>query len=434
MEEKLERIEKLKEMEIGLIPDDWKIVRLGEVAEVKAGQSAPQGGKYFQDGKYPFIRVQHIDNNDYKIIGWDLINDRAVKDYHLKLFRKDTIIFPKSGAAVYLEKRAMLPFDAYIVSHLCALNSKSEKLLQRFLFYFLISQKLAKNKAEGYPTLNLSEVKKILIPLSPIEEQKKISYVLSTIQNAKEKTEQIIEFTKVLKKSLMKHLFTYGPVPLDEVDKVKLKETEIGLIPEDWEVVKLGEVVDFSRKPKNLKIKEDEEIPFIPMELIPDSGKYANWLIKKFSEISSGTFILKDDIIVAKITPSFENGKQAIVTNLPKEYGYATTEIWAFHPMTNNVIRDYIFEYLRIPKIRRDLAAKMEGTTGRQRVPQNALVNLFIPLPPLQEQKKIAEILTAIDKKLEVEENKKKALEELFKSMLHNLMTGKIRVKDLEVS
>ena len=114
------------------------MVRLMEVAEVKAGQSTPQG-ENFQNGKYLFIGVQHIDNNDYKIVGWDLIddNDMAVKNYRLKLFLKGTIIFPKSGAAVYLEKIAMLPFDAYIVSHLCAINSKSEKL---------------------YPTLNLSEV------------------------------------------------------------------------------------------------------------------------------------------------------------------------------------------------------------------------------------------------------------------------------------
>jgi len=85
------------------------------------------------------------------------------------------------------------------------------------------------------------------------------------------------------------------------------KQTEIGLIPEDWEVVRLGEVVKFSRKPRSLRIRENDEIPFIPMELIPDSGKYAGWLIKKYSEISSGTFVFKDDIIVAKITPSFEN-------------------------------------------------------------------------------------------------------------------------------
>ncbi|RLF89306.1 hypothetical protein DRN46_05820 [Thermococci archaeon] len=80
-----------------------------EVADVKAGQSAPQAEEHFKNGKYPFIRVQHIDNEDYRITNWDLINDAAVKDYHLKL-SKGTIIFPKSGAAVHLEKKSDVTF------------------------------------------------------------------------------------------------------------------------------------------------------------------------------------------------------------------------------------------------------------------------------------------------------------------------------------
>jgi len=96
-----EKENNFKQTEIGSISEDWEVVRLGEVAEVKAGQSAPQGEKYFQNGKYPFIRVQHIDNNDYKIMGWDLINDMAVKDYRLKLFSKGTIVFPNLNSSIF---------------------------------------------------------------------------------------------------------------------------------------------------------------------------------------------------------------------------------------------------------------------------------------------------------------------------------------------
>jgi len=207
------------------------------------------------------------------------------------------------------------------------------------------------------------------------------------------------------------------------VEKNGFKQTEIGLIPEDWEVVRLGEVVEFSRKPRSLWIREDDEIPFIPMELIPDSGKYANWLIRKYSEISSGSFIFKDDIIVAKITPSFENGKQALLTNLPMDFGYATTEVWAFHPENENIIREYIFEYLRIPKIRKDLASKMEGTTGRQRVPRNALENLLIPLLPLKEQRKIAKVLDTIQQAIELQDSIIEQAKSLKKSLMKKLFT-----------
>ena len=233
-----------KETEIGLIPEDWEVVKLGEVAEISSGGSAPQGKEYFE-GNNPFIRVQHLDNDNYKVKGCDYITDEAVKKYRLKLFPKDTIIFPKSGASIYLEKRAKLPFDAYIVSHLMAVRSKSRLLLQDYLFFNLVSKKLSKDKADNYPTLNISEVSQILIPLPPLEEQKAIADILSTVQNTIEKTEKVIDATKQLKKSMMKHLFTYGAVAVDEIDKVKLKESEIGLIPKHWGVVRLEEVGNY---------------------------------------------------------------------------------------------------------------------------------------------------------------------------------------------
>jgi len=423
-----------KMTELGALPEEWKVVKLGEVADISSGGNAPQGDKYF-NGDKPFVRVSHIDNQNYSINKYDLINDNAINDYRLKLFPKGTIVFPKSGATVYLEKRAMLPIDAYVVSHLCTVISNKEKAIQHFLFYVLISLKLAKEKADGYPTLNISEVKQIPIPLPPLPEQKKIAAVLSAVQTAKEKTEAVITATKALKKSMMKHLFTYGPVSPEEVEKVPLKETEIGPVPEDWEVVKLGDTFEFSKKPRNLKIKKDDFVPFIPMEMISETNKsIKSWEEKRNSEISSSSFVFRNDIIIAKITPSFENGKQAILDNLPTDFGYATTEIWALHPAKNvKAITYYLHYYLKINSIRKILAGKMEGSTGRQRLPKHVLENLPIPLPPLPTQQKIASILSAIDAKIEAEENKKKALEELFKSLLHNLMTAKIRVNHLEI-
>jgi len=103
--------------QLGPLPEEWRVVKLGEVAVVKSGGPAPQGDQYFVGGKHPFVRVQHLDlNNDY-ILRWDLITDEAVQRYRLRKFPAGTIVFPKSGASIRLEKRAILPVDAYIVSH-----------------------------------------------------------------------------------------------------------------------------------------------------------------------------------------------------------------------------------------------------------------------------------------------------------------------------
>src|SRR3990172_2437161 len=119
-----------------IIPDDWDIKILGDIADVSSGGSAPQGDKYF-NGENPFVRVQHIDQDSDSIIRYDLITDEAVKKYKLKKYKSGTIVFPKSGASIYLEKRAVLPVDAYIVSHLCAVSSVKDEVDQEFLFYSL---------------------------------------------------------------------------------------------------------------------------------------------------------------------------------------------------------------------------------------------------------------------------------------------------------
>ncbi|WP_460414365.1 restriction endonuclease subunit S, partial [Thermus oshimai] len=148
---------RFKETELGPLPEEWQVVRLGEVATIASGGSAPQGNRYF-GGPYPFVRVQHLDVDNDMVRRWDLITDKAVKRYKLKLFPKGTIVFPKSGAAIRLEKRAMLPVDAYLVSHLCAVLPDESRVLGLFAFYALRNVRFAETKAEGYPTLRLSEL------------------------------------------------------------------------------------------------------------------------------------------------------------------------------------------------------------------------------------------------------------------------------------
>ncbi len=116
------------------------------------------------------------------------------------------------------------------------------------MFYFLLDFYLTgktndiQNRTTGIRNLDFSKYKQILIPLPLFPSSEKIAAVLSTVQEAKEKTEAVISAAKSLKKSMMSYLFTYGPVPLPDAENIPQKETEIGMIPEEWEVVRLGEL------------------------------------------------------------------------------------------------------------------------------------------------------------------------------------------------
>jgi type I restriction enzyme S subunit len=406
-----------KETELGPLPEEWEVVRLGEVAEISSGGSAPQGKEYF-GGKNPFIRVQHVDNDNYTIKGCDYITDEAVRKYKLKLFPKGTIIFPKSGASIYSEKRAKLPFDAYIVSHLMAVISRSPLLLQDYLFFNLISKKLSKNKADNYPTLNISEVSQIPIPLPPLEEQKAIAGILSTVQSAIEKTEKVINALKNLKKSMMKHLFTYGPVAEEEAEKVELKETEIGLIPKHWEVVRLGEVAEIimgQSPPGETYNTQGVGMPFLQGKaefgkVYPSPVKYTTNPLKigKTGSVLISVRAPVGDVNIANMDYCIGRGLASI--SFKNGYGY----------------NEYLFYCLQFLK---PLLEKEGYGSTFKAINKEVLTKFQIPLPPLEEQQKIAQILQSIDQRIEKEEKYKNALQNLFKSLLHNLMTGKIRVR-----
>ncbi|GAB5603517.1 restriction endonuclease subunit S [Thermus sp. FJN-A] len=197
--------------------------------------------------------------------------------------------------------------------------------------------------------------------------------------------------------------------------------TELGPLPEEWRVVRLGGVVSISKKPRNLV--RPNKTPFIPMEAIPDNGTLypsrIEWRPGK--DVRSGVYCEPGDILFAKITPSLENGKQAIVP--PQvEFAYATTEVYPLKPSAA-VDTLFLFSFLQASWVRELLAGKMEGSTGRQRLAKHALLNHRLPLPPLPEQRAIAQVLRAVQEAKEATERVLAALRELKKSLMRHLFT-----------
>ena len=236
--------EGFKMTELGPLPEEWEVVRLGEVVDYHLGRTPPRKEKvYWENGTIPWVSIADMNNNPVITSTKEYITEEALsKIFKGKIVNKGTLLM---SFKLTIGRTAILGVDATHNEAIISIHLKPH-VDKMFLFYYLptINYTNYVDKVVKGNTLNKAKIDNILIPLPPLSEQKAIAYVLQTVQRAKEATEKVIQATQELKKSLMRHLFTYGPVPIDEVDKVQLKETEIGLVPEHWEVVRLGDIFE----------------------------------------------------------------------------------------------------------------------------------------------------------------------------------------------
>jgi len=419
------------------LPEDWKVVKLGDIGKFQYGYTEtatlkPVGPK--------FLRITDI--SDEGVINWATVPYCTIDETNFKKYelREGDILIARIGATTGKTCIIKNPPQSVFASYLIRFFPKIELANPSFIYYFtkndLYWQQInAIKEGKLKKGVSVSLLKNLLVPLPPLPEQKKIAHVLSTIQEAKEKTEAVIKAVKELKKSLMKYLFTYGPVPFNEAENVKLKETEIGLIPEDWEVVKLGElttnIVDCLHSKKPARVEKGKIL--LQVYNIDKNGNLdlSNlYLIseKDFLEWSRRIKPRKGDIIISKV------GRVGAIAHVDTDREFAIgRNLVVIRPDHNKVFSLFLKHFMLSPSFRKEVKRLTHVGTIHKSLHVKQVPNILVPLPPLPVQQKIASILSAVDEKIEKEENKKRALEGLFKTMLHNLMTGKVRVKDLEV-
>lgn len=194
----------------------------------------------------------------------------------------------------------------------------------------------------------------------------------------------------------------------------------------DWS--RIGDSYEVTKKPRDLDVASIDAIPFAPMDSIPQGGAFhPDYTLKSPAEIKSGTYFERGDILVAKITPSFENGKQALATNLPTPFGYATTEVIPLRPRTVGHDPRLLFYFLLHPDVRSHVSERMEGATGRQRIPLDVLLDVQYPRFPPQNQTEIANALETIQQMINVETRSINTINKIKRVAMNALYTHGLR-------
>lgn len=172
---------------------------------------------------------------------------------------------------------------------------------------------------------------------------------------------------------------------------------------------------DFALVNPPVKLKKGEVHSFVEMKDLSDGQKFCEPHQER--ETSGGARFQNGDTLFARITPCLENGKICQVRNLKTNIGFGSTEFHVFRGKENVSDTDFIFYLSRWDEVRNFAEMNFDGTSGRQRVPKEAFDNLFLNLPPLSEQKAIAEVLNSLDDKIDLLHQNNTSLENLAQTI-----------------
>jgi len=161
-----------------------------------------------------------------------------------------------------------------------------------------------------------------------------------------------------------------------------------------WPTASLGDVVQINPRVGTDRASSDLPVSFVPMAAVSEhTGSIVSPEVRPFGEVSKGFPIFaENDVLFAKITPCMENGKAAIARHLENGTGAGSTEFFVLRP-TSRILSEYIFHFIRRTSFRATCKANFTGSAGQQRVPKSFLEKVAIPLPPLDEQRRIVGLL-----------------------------------------
>ncbi|AAB85439.1 MULTISPECIES: restriction endonuclease subunit S [Methanothermobacter] len=398
-----------KDSPVGRIPVDWGVSRVSEVFDVFTGTTpSTKIDEFWDDGDVVWVTPADMSNlNGIMIADSERkVTVKALKRTNLNLIPKLSILISTRAPVGYV---ALNTVECVFNQGCKALVPKSHVDTRYFAYYLLINKKRLQDLSGGstFKELNKKTLEKIYLPVPPLEEQKRISEILQDVDGAIEKVNKEIGVTEKLKRGLMQRLLMEG------INHTEFKDSHVGRIPVDWDVVNLEDVVE---------IHDNKRIPLSEKERIKMKGDYpycgANGIIDYINDyIFNGEFVL-----LAEDGGDYSSfGSSAYIMNGKFWVNNHAHVIEALPSKITNRFLLHILIYL-------DLTHYVVGST-RKKLNQGIMRKIKIPLPPLEEQKRISEILQDVDRRLELLTERKVKLENIKRGLMNDLLTGKRRVR-----
>ena len=390
----------MKQTEIGLIPDDWEVKMLGDIYNFQYGDGNTNPNN---NGTFPVYGANGIIGGYTKFNAVDSIVIGHMGEY--------------AGSVIWGSGKHFVTYNGTIT------KPKDEKILNpKYGYYSLLFRNINKICAgSGYPFLAYDKLNLISIPLPPLPEQQRIAKALSDVDALISTTEKLIQKKKNIKQGAMQNLLT-GKKRLPGFAKsTNYKQSELGPIPEDWEVKSLGEICVINPASSN---RIPDEFFYVDLESV-SSGKLGKKqkIRRRNAPSRAQRQFEKNDILYQTVRPYQRNN---LFVNFDSKNYIASTG-YAIIRSNNNVDSHYIYQIIHLNNFVNIILDNCTGTSYPAINPK-FLKTIPVIIPKKEEQAAIANVLSSMDKEIETLNTKLEKYRNLKIAMMQQLLTGKIRL------
>lgn len=404
---------------------NWEQVKIKDVANTMSGGTPNRSTlEFYEHGDIPWLKTGELKN---KFIHHteEMITELAVQKSSAKLVPENSVIVAMYGATVGNLSINKIPLTTNQAC--CSILPKEEKLNEEFLYYYLLKdkEKLIKMAAGGaQPNISQQLIKDYEILLPSLKEQQKIAEILSSVDAAIEKTEQVIAKTEEVKKGLMQQLLTKGIV------HTEFKQTEIGEIPIEWGVKSLQQLSSFMSNgfvgvASPFYTEDCNGVNYLMSNNVRANKFDLTKLVKitlEFHQKQCKTILKKGDMLTVQ---SGHIGTSCIVN---EDFDGANCHALIITRFEESVNPTYVSYYLNSTIGYNNLKKIFVGSTIKH-INVKDFKGFRVPVPSFKEQTEIVSILKNIDEKISKEEEELLLLHEIKQGLMQQLLTGQVRVK-----
>lgn len=410
----------------GILPDEWRGSLIKHVCKVVRGSSPRPAGSplYFNGNFLPWATVADLTSSDDMYLKSTKSMLTEAGSERTRITDPGTLMLTNSGATLGVPK---------ISSIRCGANDGIAMLLDldgiatEFAYYYLYSKtqyfRDVIAPGVGQPNLNTELIGDFPIPVPPLPEQKKIAQILSTWDKAIATTEELLNNSQQQKKALMQQLLTGKKrlgMPANSYD---FKKTRYGIIPKDWEYPAIKDVC-IQVTEKNTDATDYPVLSCSKYDGFVDSLKY--FKKKVYSDDTSGYRLIHRGCFGF---PSNHVEEGSIGLQNLYDTGIVSPIYVVFRAKLKKVDNTYLYAVLKTDHYRQIFGAATNASVDRRgslRWKEFSLIH--VPLPPLEEQKRITAVLSTADKEISALQKKLDALKQEKKALMQQLLTGKRRV------